>query len=951
MVIMDGLMSLYIKEVLIPDKVIEVVNRFCPIDVESEELPDEAEDAALFWMNKSCQKLKERIGEEVSTLTPTPDPGKGDQSRIPILDPLEYVWDLSDGRYLAALLTFYCPSSLDWKEICFNEPMSMADSIFNLQLVQIFCSSNMPCDIFFLSVEDFFDCHRVIRQNILAFVADLLYHFEIKPAECVQTPIADYNPLLSDEDNFMFNGRSHEHEKQFTSPGQQFMPSAAELKAMSLQHIAWDSDESAKPNGRRNSMTLTKKPSPARSSSHSYRRSISQEHQLDQFFDDDNEEELSRYFMAMEFDPRVTSSPESMRMQKREHQQRMNPNHRPGHHNNGHSSHHLLHQQQQQHQQQQHVPIGLSPSASERLDSRHASSPGVGFEIRADTTDFGSMSEISIARKKEQIMLQSIKRKAEQEARRIKVQEEQARKREEERKRMEEAERKREEERLKKQKILEEHRMQKAGGVWESEGPAVRQKSKWNIPPARQVSPARSASHSYVRSASRDNNTTSFANGSSGEEDMSRYFTALDLDPGVESSPESILLPKDNKKPLMQQRQQKQTPPSKGASDSETNGVTPRQKQVPIETSSVTETDATAGDDQSAHRPSTPGVGFVIEADVVDRSPVTEMTMLKKKELIMQQSIKRKAEQEARRIKLQEEQAQKREEERKRIEEAERKREEEKMRKQKILEEYRMKKAAEDEEKVGGSSSSLFPAGRDIKTGTVLLSRPNRGTRSAGSAGKVRPKSLHVNSSMMQDYLSLDPKVSKVTDSADSSSSCHFDSQPNNRSSHVTPAYSSSSIRTGNSDHSLLSSHENSHYMSTYSRTAVPMSSTGSSRPPSALSTSSRLLSSPPSTQCSVMPSMPPVFQRNRGPPSDGASDVGSTFSEYTGPKLFVKPTQKTNRGIILNAINIVLAGSVNSDLKKKVIEVSVFSPESCPIVSHLLFLSRKSEKVTANTS
>ena len=58
------------------------------------------------------------------------------------------------------------------------------------------------------------------------------------------------------------------------------------------------------------------------------------------------------------------------------------------------------------------------------------------------------------------------------------------------------------------------------------------------------------------------------------------------------------------------------------------------------------------------------------------------------------------------------------------------------------------------------------------------------------------------------------------------------------------------------------------------------------------------------------MPSMPPLF-RARGPPSEAGSDVGSAFgSEYNGPKLFVKPSQKTNRVIIINAINSVLAGN-----------------------------------------
>ncbi|PRD20001.1 UNVERIFIED_CONTAM: Camsap2 [Trichonephila clavipes] len=63
------------------------------------------------------------------------------------------------------------------------------------------------------------------------------------------------------------------------------------------------------------------------------------------------------------------------------------------------------------------------------------------------------------------------------------------------------------------------------------------------------------------------------------------------------------------------------------------------------------------------------------------------------------------------------------------------------------------------------------------------------------------------------------------------------------------------------------------------------------------------------------------------GPSSDGASDTASNGSsaaagDYTGPKLFVKPAAKSNRGIIINAINTVLAGAVNEDTKKKVLEV-----------------------------
>ncbi|KAK3579812.1 hypothetical protein CHS0354_021003 [Potamilus streckersoni] len=59
----------------------------------------------------------------------------------------------------------------------------------------------------------------------------------------------------------------------------------------------------------------------------------------------------------------------------------------------------------------------------------------------------------------------------------------------------------------------------------------------------------------------------------------------------------------------------------------------------------------------------------------------------------------------------------------------------------------------------------------------------------------------------------------------------------------------------------------------------------------------------------------------NKG--SNDSSEAGSTSgSDYTGPKLFVKPSSKSNRHIIINALShCCLAGSVNTELKNKVLE------------------------------
>ncbi|RWS13538.1 calmodulin-regulated spectrin-associated protein 2-like protein [Dinothrombium tinctorium] len=275
--------------------------------------------------------------------------------------------------------------------------------------------------------------------------------------------------------------------------------------------------------------------------------------------------------------------------------------------------------------------------------------------------------------------------------------------------------------------------------------------------------------------------------------------------------------------------------------------------------------------------PPTPGVGFVIGQDLVNPDPHSEMEMAKKKEMIMLQSMRRKQEQECKRILKEQELARKKEEERCRKEEMERKKEEEKLRRQMILEQYRQRKCQEEADKNGLSGTASTTSSNSSRNNTVVLHRQMRGRPSSGG-NKPRPKSYHVSASQMQDYASLDPKASRITDDIDS-----------------TYTYNSS------------------------------MSSGGvnsCSRPQSALSGNSVAHRRMPSPN-SRLPALPPslMLGRHRGPPSDGASDVGSTFSEYTGPKLFVKPTQKSNRGIIINASNVVLAGAVNNEVKKRVLE------------------------------
>ncbi|XP_067142447.1 LOW QUALITY PROTEIN: patronin [Centruroides vittatus] len=290
-------------------------------------------------------------------------------------------------------------------------------------------------------------------------------------------------------------------------------------------------------------------------------------------------------------------------------------------------------------------------------------------------------------------------------------------------------------------------------------------------------------------------------------------------------------------------------------------------------TSPSTESVKTSPGQQNAEANNQPGVGFVIGADFVSPNPDAELEMARRKEMIMMMSLRRRAEQESKRIKKEQEYAWQREQERMKKEIQEKKKEEEKLRRQMILEQYRHRKAQEAEEKEGGGSASKEYNVSNSRTGT--LTRPK--TRSA-SATRPRPKSIHVGSG---SHDSLASNLGTGNNYHDDTASVHSLDIPSPRKS------------AGGTSRNLLS----------------PTQSGGHfpGHPPLPLN----LLS---------------ARYKGSGPPSDGASDTNSTTSsvtaaEYTGPKLFVKPTTKSNRGIIVNAINTVLAGAVNNETKKRVLE------------------------------
>ncbi|KAI3353438.1 hypothetical protein L3Q82_019962, partial [Scortum barcoo] len=155
------------------------------------------ENALLFWVNRLNQKLRESTEEEeppksqtCTDLQPAQDAIRYRkdkvQSKLTPTFPLVYaVKDLSNGCAIAAVLHYYCPSLLPLEDVCLKDTMSVADSLYNLQLIKEFCESSLQscCP---LAVEDLLYAPPVLHLNIMSFVAELLEWFEVKKPDFVR---------------------------------------------------------------------------------------------------------------------------------------------------------------------------------------------------------------------------------------------------------------------------------------------------------------------------------------------------------------------------------------------------------------------------------------------------------------------------------------------------------------------------------------------------------------------------------------------------------------------------------------------------------------------------------------------------------------------------------------------------------------------------------------------
>ncbi|XP_057688274.1 calmodulin-regulated spectrin-associated protein 1-B-like isoform X1 [Corythoichthys intestinalis] len=198
----DALMMAYTVEMISIEKVVASVERFSTFNP-SKELPFDLEDAMVFWINKVNTKMREISEKEHKVkhhLLESPSHQKSPSKWYWKLVPVRYRREHASGRHLpffplledlmrdvsdgAALLTvvhYYCPDLMKLEDICLKEIPSMADNLYNIQLLREFANEYLNKS-FYLTTEDILYSPLVLKQNMMVFIAELFWWFEtVKP--------------------------------------------------------------------------------------------------------------------------------------------------------------------------------------------------------------------------------------------------------------------------------------------------------------------------------------------------------------------------------------------------------------------------------------------------------------------------------------------------------------------------------------------------------------------------------------------------------------------------------------------------------------------------------------------------------------------------------------------------------------------------------------------------
>ncbi|XP_038637452.1 calmodulin-regulated spectrin-associated protein 1-B isoform X3 [Scyliorhinus canicula] len=206
MALIDALMMAYTVEMISIETVVASVKRFSTFSA-SKELPYDLEDAMVFWINKVNLKMREITEKELKLkqqIVESPSHQKSPSKWYWKLVPVRYrrdhplnkqlpffplmedlMRDVCDGCSLLAVIHYYCPELMKLEDICLKEVTSIADSLYNIQLLLDF-SHHYLNRSFYLTLEDMLYSPLVLKPNIMVFIAELFWWFEVVKPDFVQ---------------------------------------------------------------------------------------------------------------------------------------------------------------------------------------------------------------------------------------------------------------------------------------------------------------------------------------------------------------------------------------------------------------------------------------------------------------------------------------------------------------------------------------------------------------------------------------------------------------------------------------------------------------------------------------------------------------------------------------------------------------------------------------------
>nr|XP_032814716.1 calmodulin-regulated spectrin-associated protein 2 isoform X1 [Petromyzon marinus] len=216
---LDSLMLACAVEQMSIEKVVTSVRRFSVVS--PRELPFDLDGAMLLWINKVNMKLKDSVEKEQKQSVAegacqqkspakwywklVPVRYRKDQSvsrQLPVIPVLRSLSEISDGRALLSLIHYYCPELLRLEDVCLKERLSPTERMYNIRLLMDVSQQHFE-GCLLLTPSDLLRCPPALKTNIMAFVAELFWCFEVVRPEfvCPREPLEHSTDALPNSES------------------------------------------------------------------------------------------------------------------------------------------------------------------------------------------------------------------------------------------------------------------------------------------------------------------------------------------------------------------------------------------------------------------------------------------------------------------------------------------------------------------------------------------------------------------------------------------------------------------------------------------------------------------------------------------------------------------------------------------------------------------------------